>query len=126
MQEIVTSPQESVGPALIAARLSSERAPDIVEALNELEPEVAAAVLQHFGLERTVEVLDLPELEHAADIVQNLPLERAVPLLTSMSADRLADVVRQMEGRSSKILPQLDPDTQGCSAAFSTRAQRRR
>jgi magnesium transporter len=113
MQEIVTHPQESIAPALIAARLASERAPDMVEALNQLKPEIAAAVLQHFGLERTVEVLDLPGLERAADIVQNLPLERAVPLLTSMSADRLADVFRQMEGAArSKILQRLDADTQ--------------
>src|SRR6185369_15080468 len=104
---------EANSPAAIASRLSNERAADVVEALNELEAEMAAAVLLHLPTDRAIEVLDLPGLDRAPEIVQKLPIERAVPLLTGMSADQLADVFRQMEEPArSGLLRRLDPDIQ--------------
>ena len=108
MENTITKPEESVAPGEIAVRLAHERAADVVEALNGLEPETAAAVLVNFSLDRAIEILDLPGLESAAEIVQKLPLERTVPLLTGMSADRTAEVFRQMEEPArSEILRRL-------------------
>jgi magnesium transporter len=113
MEEIVLETGEANSPAAIASRLSNERAADVVEALNELEAEMAAAVLLHLPTDRAIEVLDLPGLDRAPEIVQKLPIERAVPLLTGMSADQLADVFRQMEEPArSGLLRRLDPDIQ--------------
>jgi magnesium transporter len=100
-------------PAGLAAKLANERPADIVEALNRLDAETAAAVLLQLPLERGVEVLDLPGLDAVADIVPLLPAERAVPLLTGMSADRIADVFRQLkEPERAQLLPRLDAETQ--------------
>jgi magnesium transporter len=113
MDETLTKTQESPAPSDIAGKLSSERAADVVEALNKLEPKTAAAVLRHLPPERAIEVLDLPGLEGVAEIVQDLPIERAVLLLAGMSADRVADVIRQAEEPTrSEILGRLAPEIQ--------------
>jgi magnesium transporter len=111
MQDIVIEPKESLAAAGILPQRYKERPADIVDALNKLEPAVAAAALLDLPPERAIEVLDLPGLDCAAEIVQKLPVERAVALLTGMSADRVVDVLRQLEeSASSKILRRLDPD----------------
>jgi magnesium transporter len=113
MDKIVATPTQTIASADIAARLSGERAADMVEALNALPPATAAEVLLHFPVERAVEVLDLPGLDYDSEIVQNLPVERAVPVLSGMAADRVADVFRRMaEPARSEVLGQLDRETQ--------------
>ncbi len=77
-----------VEPAALAARLTEESAPDIVEALNREAPEVAAAILLSLPHERAVEVLDQPELDCAPDIIEMLPRDRVASFLSGMSADR--------------------------------------
>lgn len=103
-----------VEPSVLAARLSDERAPDIVEALNAEAPEVAAAILLGLSIERAVEVLDQPELACAADIIEMLPRDRVAAYLTGMSADRVTDVFREIEepGRSD-LRARLDAETRG-------------
>ena len=59
MEDTVTKPEESNAPAEIAARLSNERAADVVEALNELTTGDAAAVLLHLAPDRAIETLDM-------------------------------------------------------------------
>jgi hypothetical protein len=46
-----------VNPAFLAASMIDERAPDIVEALNDMPPELAVAVLLHLPPDRAIEVL---------------------------------------------------------------------
>jgi magnesium transporter len=102
----------SIDPAALAARLADERAPDIVEALNERTPDDAALVLQGLPLERAVEVLDQPGLDHSPEIIATLPRERAKAYLTGMSADRVADVFRWLEEPvRSELLGLLDAET---------------
>ncbi|GEP00005.1 magnesium transporter [Methylobacterium haplocladii] len=99
-------------PAVLAARLRDERAPDIVEALNAQRPEVAAAILLGLPPERAVEVLDQPGLDAVVEIVEALPRDRAGPLLVGMAADRLADVFRLLaEPARSDLLERVDPET---------------
>ncbi|GJD32141.1 Magnesium transporter MgtE [Methylobacterium adhaesivum] len=104
----------NVDPSVLAARLSDERAPDIVEALNEEAPEVAAAILLGLPQDRAIEVLDQPELDCAADIVEMLPRDRVASFLSGMSADRVTDIFREIEepGRSD-LRARLDAETRG-------------
>lgn len=103
-----------VDPSVLAARLSDERAPDIVEALNGEAPEVAAAILLGLPHERAVEVLDQPELDCAGDILEMLPRDRVGTFLSGMSADRVTDLFREIEepGRSD-LRARLDAETRG-------------
>ncbi len=99
-------------PALLTARLSEERAPDIVEALNEATPERAAALLLLLPAQRAVDVLDQPGLKEPAEIIVTMPTERAVALLDGVSADRLADIFRALEEPTrANLLGKLDADT---------------
>jgi magnesium transporter len=104
--------RQSNDSAALVARLSDERAADIVEALNDLTPDIAAAVLLGLPSERAVEVLDQPGLNNGPEIVARLPREVAASLLSEVSADRLADLCRQLdEPHRSELLERLDPDT---------------
>ena len=106
-------------PATLASRLADERAADIVEALDGLQPEATAAVLLHLPTERAVEVLDQPGLDEASEVVAAMPRERAATLLTAMSADRVADVLRGMEGAiRSDLIGRLDSDTKATVSAL--------
>lgn len=120
MNEIVPFPS-GIDPAVLAARLSDERAPDIVEALNEEAPEVAAAILLGLSQERAIEVLDQPELDSAADIIEMLPRDRVASFLSGMSADRITDIFREIEepGRSD-LRARLDAETRGAVDRLST------
>ncbi|MCJ2129627.1 magnesium transporter [Methylobacterium sp. E-045] len=113
MNQIAPFPTK-IDPSVLAARLSDERAPDIVEALNEEAPEVAAAILLGLPHDRAVEVLDQPELDLAADIIEMLPRDRVASYLSGMSADRVTDVFREIEepGRSD-LRARLDAETRG-------------
>jgi MgtE intracellular N domain len=76
-----------VNPASLAASMIEERAPDIVEALNDMPPELAIAVLLHLPPDRAIEVLDQPELEREPELVTLMPREAAAKLLAGVSAD---------------------------------------
>jgi magnesium transporter len=97
--------------AQLTARLAEERAPDIVELLNEVSPERAAALLLALSHDRAVDVLDQPGLEDPAEIIAALPVDDAVAFLDAVSADRLADIFRALEEPTrSDLLGRLDPD----------------
>src|SRR5260221_8960748 len=101
-----------VNPAFLAASMIEERAPDIVEALNDMPPELAVAVLLHLPPDRAIEVLDQPGLEREPELITPMPREAAAKLLAGVSADRLADIFRQVkEPHCSELLDLLDPDT---------------
>ena len=54
---VLSRPHETTtDPAVLAAALGGERAPDIVDALNERTPGVAAGVLQGLAPEKAIEV----------------------------------------------------------------------
>lgn len=119
MNDLVTPIDPVTDPAALAGRLREESAPDIVEALNDQRPAVAAAVLLGLTAERAVEVLDQPGLDAVVEIVEALPRDRAGPLLAGMAADRLADLFRLMaEPGRSDLLERLDPETQGTVRAL--------
>ena len=111
-QDAAAKADNMVNPAFLAASMIEERAPDIVEALNDMPSELAVAVLLHLPPDRAIEVLDQPGLEREAEFVTLMPRETAAKLLAGVSADRLADIFRQVrEPHCSELLDLLDPDT---------------
>jgi magnesium transporter len=102
---------DMANPAFLAASMLDERAPDIVEALNDVPLELAVAVLLYLPPDRAIEVLDQPGLEREPELVTLMPREAAAKLLAGVSADRLADIFRQVEEpHCSELLDLLDPD----------------
>ena len=82
-----------VDPALLATSMIEERAPDIVEALNDMAVELAVAVLLYLPPDRAIEVLDQPGLEREPELVTLMPMRpsiapRASPLGISRSDGR--------------------------------------
>src|ERR1700737_873338 len=111
-QEPVAKADDMANPAFLAASMIEERAPDIVEALNDMPPELAVAVLLHLPPDRAIEVLDQPGLEREPQLITLMPRTVAAKLLAGASADRLADIFHQVkEPHCSELLDLLDPDT---------------
>jgi magnesium transporter len=112
VQDAAANADKMANPAFLAASMIEERAPDIVEALNDVPAELAVAVLLHLPPERAVEVLDQPGLEREPELVTLMPREVAAKLLAGVSADRVADIFHQIkEPHGSELLDLLDPDT---------------
>jgi len=112
MSETFTESDAAVDPVALAAKLADERAPDIVEVLNEEIPQVAAAVILNLPPETAVAVLDTPSLDHAAEIFEAIPRDRVMPLLIGMSADRVADIFRELSDPvRSDLIGRLDVET---------------
>jgi magnesium transporter len=86
-----------VNPAFLAASMVDERAPDIIEALNDMPPELAVAVLLHLPPDRAIEVLDQPGLEREPELVTLMPREAAAKLLAGVSADRVVDIFHEVK-----------------------------
>ncbi|MCK0196292.1 magnesium transporter [Ancylobacter sp. 6x-1] len=102
-----------VDPVALAAELAGEHPADIAAALDEQEPETAAAVLASLPHERRIEVLDLPDFDLSNDLIEALPGEEAVRVITAMSADRAADLFRWMEEPArSELFGRLPAETQ--------------
>jgi magnesium transporter len=112
VQDAVAKADDMANPAFLAASMIEERAPDIVEALNDMPLELAVAVLLHLPPDRAIEVLDQPGLEREPELVTLMPRATAASLLAGVSADRLADIFHQVkEPHCTALLDLLDPDT---------------
>jgi magnesium transporter len=112
VQEPPAKADDMISPAFLAASMIEERAPDIVEALNDMPLDLATAVLLRLPPERAIEVLDQPGLEREPEIVTLMPRATAAGLLAGVSADRVADIFHQVEEpHCSELLELLDPDT---------------
>src|SRR6266853_3351609 len=112
VQDATAKADNMVNPAFLATSMIEERAPDIVEALNDMLSELAVAVLLHLPPDRAIEVLDQPGLEREPELVTLMPREAAAKLLAGVSADRVADIFHQIkEPHGSELLDLLDPDT---------------
>lgn len=112
MEDNRIDPEAALDPAAFAAGLVRDHVADNVEALNQLPPETATAVLSHLPRERAVDILDQPGLDSALEIIRLLPAELAATLVSGMAADRAADVFRQIgEPVRSALLARLDPES---------------
>jgi magnesium transporter len=97
-------------PATFAREAVHYHNVDVVEALNEADPEAAARVLESMGAERASDILQHPGLDHVADLIERLPLDHAAAFVQLMSADRRADVFRRLrEPVRLQLLARLEP-----------------
>ena len=103
-------------PAALAAEFATRKyAADIVEALNQLEPDSAAKTLALLPPERAIEVLDEPELNDPAGLITRIPEDQAKAVLNGLSADRATDIFQQLPAE----------DRTGCSPCSRRRIARR-
>jgi magnesium transporter len=108
----VARASDMANPAFLAASMLEERAPDIVEAINDMPSELATAVLLRLPADRAIEVLDQPGLDREPELVTLMPRDVAARLLAGVSADRVADIFHQVkEPHCTELLDLLDPDT---------------
>lgn len=95
-----------------ARRLMGERAPDIVEQLNEKPIEETVRLLGDLSDEQVVGIFDESGLEHPGALMAGLPTARAAHILIAMSSDRAAEVFRQLdEPVRAHLFKLLDADT---------------
>ena len=112
VQDPVAKPDDMIDPAFLAASMIDERAPDIVEALNDVPAELATGILLHLPPDLAIEVLDQPGLDREPELITLMPRDIAAKLLAGVSADRVADIFHQVEEpHSSELLDLLDADT---------------
>src|ERR1700738_5576035 len=95
VQDAAAKADDMANPAFLAASMIEERAADIVEALNDMPPELAVAVLLRLPPDRAIEVLDQPGLEREPELITLMPREAAAKLLAGVSADRLPEFFPQ-------------------------------
>lgn len=124
MTEIHDAPDGVFDAAVFAAGLAREHVADNVEAINQLTPEEAAAVIVQLPREVAIDILDTRELIFGADIIEALPRPLALALLTGMSSDMAADIVQLLAPeRRTSILAELDPATRATIANLLTYPQ---
>src|SRR5258708_8686989 len=73
VQDPAAKADNMVNPAFLAASMIEERAPYIVESLNDMPPELAVAHLPHLPPDRSIEVLNQPWLEREPELVTRMP-----------------------------------------------------
>ena len=115
MQETLFPDETLRDPALIAAELAAKKYPaDIVEALNQLEPQDAAAAVALLPAERAVEIFEEQELNDPAGLITALTEDRAKAVLNGLSADRATDIFQQLlPADRARLLALLAPENRG-------------
>jgi magnesium transporter len=108
----IAAASDMANPAFLAASMLVERAPDIVEAINDMPLTLAVAVLLQMPADRAIEVLDQPGLDREPELITLMPRAVAGSLLAGVSADRVADIFHHVkEPHCSELLDLLDADT---------------
>jgi magnesium transporter len=112
-QSLLQTDDAARDPERLAGELARKKYPaDIVEALNRLDLEEAAAVLAHLPFDRVVEIFDEQELNDPAGLITALPEEEAKVVLSGLSADRATDIFQLLPGPARvRYLSLLDPET---------------
>ena len=98
--------------ANLARTLERVHDADIADALNAIDPPIAARVLAALPFDLAVRALNQPELDHRAKLFEHLPTEKAIALMGAMSADQRADVFRDLPpGVATQLLAAVDTRT---------------
>ncbi len=96
----------------IVERISSLRAGDAVELINELDDDQAFAVFSLLSHDQAVRLLDQPEIQRAPEIIEHLAPGLSSSLLDEMSADRATDVFQELDEPLRNLLfPLLATET---------------
>jgi len=80
----------------IAQNLAPYRAPDVAEALNSLDHELAARVLGAMPVAAAVQAFNEPHLNAPAKVIELMPVDCAATILGGIHSDRRADIFREL------------------------------
>jgi magnesium transporter len=86
----------TMDPAAFAKKSEDHHIADVVEALNALDPGLAASVLEAMPMDRVTDILEQPGFDRPQELIGRLPLDRAADFVGAMSADRRADIFRRL------------------------------
>jgi magnesium transporter len=86
----------TLDPTAFAKKSEDHHVADVVEALNALDPSLAASVLEAMPLDRATDILEQPGFDRPQELIERLPLDRAADFVGAMSADRRADIFRRL------------------------------
>src|ERR1043166_6925849 len=86
----------TLDPAAFARKSEDHHIADVVEALNALDPGLAASVLEAMPMDRVTDILEQPGFDRPQELIGRLPLDRAADFVGAMSADRRADIFRRL------------------------------
>src|SRR5689334_10423557 len=96
-------------PKDIAQKLAPYRPADAADALNTLDREVAARVLEAMRVSAAIQVLNEPNLDEPAKLVELMPVDCAPAILIGLHPDRRADIFRDLPEPSRASLRQRLP-----------------
>ena len=99
-------------PSTVADRIKGLHPVDAIEALNQLEPKIAAGVIEHLPAEARTALFNLPGLSHSSVIMEMLSHGCAGGMLADVNPDRRAEIFRHMSAEHRESLREhLDPAT---------------
>jgi magnesium transporter len=97
-----------------AADLACHHPADAVEALNDMAPEEAGALLAVMDFHAAAAIFDQAGLEHGAKLIEAIGPAKSIPLLAEISADRRAEIFRKLDrDEAATLLTLLPPETRG-------------
>ncbi len=104
--------QAAAHPSAAADRLKSLHPVEAIEALNTLEPRVAAGVVEHLPAEARTSLFNTPGLANSSAVLELLSHACASSMMAEMNADRRAEIFRHMDkDRQEALREHLDPAT---------------
>ena len=96
--------QAASHPSAVAERLRMMHPVEVIEALNHLDPRVAAGVVEHLPAEARMNLFNHPGLVDGHTIMGLLSHPCAATLLADMNPDRRAEVFRHMDEEHQEAL----------------------
>ena len=104
--------QAAAHPSAVAERLKTLHPVEAIEALNQLEPRLAAGVIEHLPPEARTNLFNTPGLANSSAVMELLSHGCAGGLLSGVNADRRAEILRHMDkDRQEALREHLDPAT---------------
>ena len=91
-------------PKDIAQNLAPYRAADVAEALNRLDRELAARVLEAMPVLAAIQVFNEPHLDNPAKLIELMPVDCAPAILIGLHPDRRADIFRELPDAARETL----------------------
>ena len=104
--------QAAAHPSDVADRLQVLHPVEAIEALNRLDPAVAAGVIEHLPPDARIHLFNQPGLLNSSAVMELLSHGCAGGVMADMHADRRAEIFRNMShDRQEALREHLDPAT---------------
>ena len=87
-------------PIVLAKALVAYRPADAAEALNSLDRDVAARVLEAMPVSAAVQIFNEPHLDEPAKLIELMPVDCAPAILIGLHPDRRADIFRELSEKA--------------------------